>query len=107
MGMPPSRFNKKGKGKKVQDTFEKKDWYNIKAPKMFASANAGVTPVNRTSGNNIASDKSHNQCPCHHASTQVHQTSSCGPQRWTLAGQGQSVVGQWQHERGVCQTGRR
>merc|ERR1712193_293525 len=53
--MPPARFNKKGK-KKAQDPFDKKDWYDIKAPRMFAKTNAGVTPVNRTSGNNIASD---------------------------------------------------
>merc|ERR1711977_557629 len=55
--MPPARFNKKGKGKKkAQDPFDKKDWYDIKAPRMFAKTNAGVTPVNRTQGNNIASD---------------------------------------------------
>mmetsp|Transcript_27719 Transcript_27719/g.42701 ORF Transcript_27719/g.42701 Transcript_27719/m.42701 type:complete len:241 (-) Transcript_27719:85-807(-) len=55
--MPPARFNKKGKGKKkTVDPFEKKDWYNIKAPRMFATTAAGVTPVNRTQGNNIASD---------------------------------------------------
>merc|ERR1712137_573515 len=55
--MPPARFNKKGKGKKkATDPFDKKDWYNIKAPRMFTSTNAGVTPVNRTQGNNIASD---------------------------------------------------
>merc|ERR1712130_290584 len=55
--MPPPRFQKKGKGKKkIVDPFEKKDWYNIKAPRFFPNTNAGVTPVNRTSGNNIASD---------------------------------------------------
>merc|ERR1712167_554130 len=30
--------------------------YNIKAPRFFPNTNAGVTPVNRTTGNNIASD---------------------------------------------------
>merc|ERR1712232_663114 len=55
--MPPPRFQKKGKGKKkIVDPFEKKNWYNIKAPRFFPNTNAGVTPVNRTSGNNIASD---------------------------------------------------
>merc|ERR1712232_72098 len=55
--MPSARFQKKGKGKKrATDPFDKKDWYTIKAPRMFVNTNAGVTPVNRTSGNNIASE---------------------------------------------------
>jgi len=55
--MPPAKFNKKGKGKKkVTDAFARKEWYDIKAPKMFTSSNAGKTPVNKTQGNKIASD---------------------------------------------------
>merc|ERR1711982_215610 len=53
----PPCHGKKGKGKKrATDPFDKKDWYTIKAPRMFVNTNAGVTPVNRTSGNNIASE---------------------------------------------------
>merc|ERR1712137_2461 len=63
--MPPSRFNKKGKGKKkATDPFDKKDWYNLKAPRMFTNTNAGVTPVNRTQGNNIASDNLKGRVVC-------------------------------------------
>merc|ERR1712167_157534 len=52
-----TKIPKEGKGmKKIVDPFEKKDWYNIKAPRFFPNTNAGVTPVNRTTGNNIASD---------------------------------------------------
>merc|ERR1712125_269360 len=54
---PCHQLDFKGKGKKrATDPFDKKDWYTIKAPRMFVNTNAGVTPVSRTSGNNIASD---------------------------------------------------
>ena len=58
--MPPAaKVNKKGgKGgkRKTQDSFARKDWYDIKAPRMFGTSNAGKTIVNRTTGNKIASD---------------------------------------------------
>lgn len=38
---------KRGKGKKVVDPFTKKEWYDIRAPSMFAVRNCGKTPVVR------------------------------------------------------------
>ena len=39
-----------------QDPFQKKDWYDVKAPSMFATRNVGKTLVTRTTGTKIASD---------------------------------------------------
>jgi small subunit ribosomal protein S3Ae len=52
------RISKKGKGgkKKIVDPFSKKDWYDVKAPSMFAVRNVGKTLVTRTQGTKIASD---------------------------------------------------
>jgi small subunit ribosomal protein S3Ae len=52
------RLGKKGKGakKKVVDPFVKKEWYDIKAPSMFANKQVGKTPVNKTVGTKIASE---------------------------------------------------
>jgi len=52
------RLGKKGKGakKKVVDPFVKKEWYDIKAPVMFAHRQVGKTVVNRTQGTKIASE---------------------------------------------------
>jgi small subunit ribosomal protein S3Ae len=47
---------KKGGKKKITDPFERKDWYDIKAPSIFRHRNVGLTPVNRTSGKKYASD---------------------------------------------------
>eukprot|EP00307_Rebecca_sp_RCC1486_P002726 CAMPEP_0119414444 /NCGR_PEP_ID=MMETSP1335-20130426/6978_1 /TAXON_ID=259385 /ORGANISM="Chrysoculter rhomboideus, Strain RCC1486" /LENGTH=274 /DNA_ID=CAMNT_0007439325 /DNA_START=68 /DNA_END=892 /DNA_ORIENTATION=- len=47
---------KRGKGKKVVDPFTKKEWYDIRAPSMFAVRNCGKTPVTKSSGTRIASD---------------------------------------------------
>ena len=47
---------KKGGKKKPTDPFLKKDWYDIKAPKLFARNKVGKTVVTRTQGNKIASD---------------------------------------------------
>jgi small subunit ribosomal protein S3Ae len=47
---------KKGGKKKAQDPFAKKDWYDVKAPSMFATRNMGKTLVTRTQGTKIASD---------------------------------------------------
>jgi len=47
---------KKGGKKKPTDPFLKKDWYDIKAPKIFQKTHVGKTVVTRTQGNKIASD---------------------------------------------------
>lgn len=44
---------KKGGKKKVVDPFSKKDWYDIKAPSMFAVRNVGKTLVTRTQGTKV------------------------------------------------------
>eukprot|EP00124_Ichthyophonus_hoferi_P003722 Ihof_evm4s343 gene=Ihof_evmTU4s343 len=52
------RLSKKGKGnkKKIVDPFTRKDWYDVKAPTVFATRTVGKTLVNRTQANKIASD---------------------------------------------------
>jgi len=47
---------KKGLKKKVQDPFARKDWYDIKAPAVFDTRNAGKTLVNRSQGLKNAND---------------------------------------------------
>ncbi|KAB1218130.1 40S ribosomal protein S3a-1 [Morella rubra] len=47
---------KKGGKKKAADPFAKKDWYDIKAPSVFAVKNVGKTLVTRTQGTKIASE---------------------------------------------------
>lgn len=51
-----SKGGKKGSKKKVIDPFSRKDWYDIKAPNMFAQRQVGKTLVNRTQGTRIASE---------------------------------------------------
>lgn len=51
-----SKGGKKGSKKKVIDPFSRKDWYDVKAPNMFATRNIGKTLVNRTQGTRIASE---------------------------------------------------
>lgn len=51
-----AKGGKKGTKKKVIDPFTRKDWYDIKAPSMFATRQVGKTLVNRTQGTRIASD---------------------------------------------------
>jgi small subunit ribosomal protein S3Ae len=47
----------KGKrGKKVVNVFDKKDWYNLRAPAYFQHRAVGKTLVTRTQGNKIASE---------------------------------------------------
>uniref|UniRef100_A0A7S0XJH9 Small ribosomal subunit protein eS1 n=1 Tax=Erythrolobus madagascarensis TaxID=708628 RepID=A0A7S0XJH9_9RHOD len=52
------RLSKKGKGakKRVSDPFLKKDWYDIKAPSIFATRQVGKTLVSKTQGTKIASE---------------------------------------------------
>jgi len=47
---------KKGVKKKIVDPFTRKEWYDVKAPSMFAVRNIGKTLVNRTQGTRIASE---------------------------------------------------
>ena len=47
---------KKGGKKKIVDPFSKKDWYDVKAPSVFAVRNVGKTLVTRTTGTKIASE---------------------------------------------------
>nr|CAI5845931.1 unnamed protein product [Callosobruchus analis] len=51
-----SKGGKKGVKKKVVDPFTRKDWYDVKAPSMFATRQVGKTLVNRTQGTKIASE---------------------------------------------------
>jgi len=47
---------KGSKGKKVTDPFQRKEWYDLKAPAMFTNRHVGKMPVNRTQGQKIASE---------------------------------------------------
>jgi len=51
-----AKGGKKGVKKKVVDPFTRKEWYEVKAPSMFAVRNVGKTLVNRTQGTRIASE---------------------------------------------------
>jgi len=47
---------KKGGKRKIIDPFTRKDWYDIRAPSLFANRDIGKTIVNRTQGTRIATD---------------------------------------------------
>ncbi|MCJ1329926.1 ribosomal 40S subunit protein S1B [Thelotrema lepadinum] len=47
---------KKGLKKRAQDPFQRKDWYDIKAPSTFNVRSVGKTLVNRTTGMKNAND---------------------------------------------------
>merc|ERR1712178_503076 len=48
---------KKGSKKKIIDPFANKEWYDIKAPSLFAKPICGTTLVTRSKGTKIASDQ--------------------------------------------------
>jgi len=47
---------KKKTGKKTVDPFARKEWYDVKAPSVFAVRNVGRTVVTKTTGTKIAKD---------------------------------------------------
>merc|ERR1712132_9934 len=47
---------KKGSKKKIVDPFASKDWYDIKAPSVFANPICGKTLASRTKGTTLSSD---------------------------------------------------
>jgi len=47
---------KRSKGKKIVDPFSRKEWYTVQAPAAFTVRKFTQTIVNRTAGNNIASE---------------------------------------------------
>ncbi|GFS23841.1 40S ribosomal protein S3a [Elysia marginata] len=50
-----TKGGKKGAKKKIVDPFSKKEWYDVKAPSMFAVRQIGKTLVTRSQGTKIAS----------------------------------------------------
>ncbi len=51
--LPNRSKGKKGGKKKAVDPFSKKDWYDVKAPSMFAVRTVGKTLVTRTQGTKV------------------------------------------------------
>merc|ERR1719464_2138979 len=51
-----TKGGRKGGKKKAGDPFLKKEWYDIKAPGVFADRNCGKTLVTKSQGTKIASD---------------------------------------------------
>lgn len=51
-----TRGGKKGNKKKAGDPFQKKEWYDLKAPSMFKKRQCGKTLATKTQGTKIASD---------------------------------------------------
>merc|ERR1711916_44929 len=51
-----SKGGKKKGGRRAVDQFAKKEWYDIKAPAMFAKRQVGKTLINKTIGTKIASE---------------------------------------------------
>merc|ERR1711865_692866 len=52
-----TKGGKKGGKKKQGDIFLKKEWYDIKAPSVFAVRSCGKTLVTRTQGTKIATEE--------------------------------------------------
>lgn len=51
-----AKVGKKGSKKKAIDPFSRKEWYDVRAPSMFANRQIGKTLVNRTQGTRLAAD---------------------------------------------------
>ena len=58
VGKVQKKGGKGGKGgkKKTVDPFTRKEWYDIKAPRLFKVYDQGTTPITKSSGNRIASE---------------------------------------------------
>ena len=58
IGKVQKKGGKGGKGgkKKTVDPFTKKEWYDIRAPRVFKVVNQGTTPITKTTGTRIASE---------------------------------------------------
>lgn len=56
IGKVQKKGGKKGGKKKTVDPFTRKEWYDIKAPRVFKVNNQGTTPITKSSGNRIASE---------------------------------------------------
>jgi len=56
IGKVQKKGGKKGGKKKTVDPFTKKEWYDIRAPRVFKVTNQGTTPITKSSGNRIASE---------------------------------------------------
>lgn len=55
-GSKGQKGGKKGQKKKIVDPFSRKEWYDVRAPGMFAVRNIGKTLVNRSVANKLAAD---------------------------------------------------
>jgi len=53
---------KKKGGRKIVDPFAKKEWYDVKAPSMFATKNVGKTIATKSAGNKLARDNLLGRC---------------------------------------------
>jgi len=51
-----TRGGKKGAKKKAGDPFQRKEWYDLKAPSMFQKRSCGKTIVSKTQGTKVSSD---------------------------------------------------
>jgi small subunit ribosomal protein S3Ae len=56
IGKNKQKITRRGKKKKDQDPFTKKDWYEVKAPNLFTNRLIGRTLVTRSSGKRNAHD---------------------------------------------------
>lgn len=48
---------KKGAGRKIEDPFKKKEWFEIRTPSVFTVRKAGYTIASKTQGNSLSRDR--------------------------------------------------